>query len=132
MIEEPDDDDLSENEPVKPDPRDVVDAGSPEGQDKARRNRKRRARREAEFVRSMLADPAGREFFWGLLAVDGGAFQAPFQCGPNGFPQPEATWFRAGQQAFSLGLYHRLLRIDPEGVLLMLRENDGQFKTAAP
>lgn len=123
-----DDDDRSETELPPLDERDVVDASSEEGQRRAQRNRKRRERREREFIQSMLADDRGREFLWGLVQK---GFETPFACGPTGFPQPEATWFKAGASADALGLYHRLLAADFEGTRLMLAEHDSRFKKAA-
>ena len=39
-------------------------------------------------------DPRGRQEMWGLLQA-AHAFEERFACGPNGFPQVEATWFHA-------------------------------------
>ena len=124
---EHDDDDPLPNASLPLDGRDVVDAGSEEGQRKTARELRRRKRREGEFFKAVLADPVGRDFLWNLLS-EGGAFQTPFQCGPNGFPQPDATWFRAGQQSLVLGLYHRFMAADLDGVRLMLSEHDDRFK----
>lgn len=84
----------------------------------------------AEFWRAVLADKIGRSEVWRILQ-SGGAFKAPFACGPNGFPQPEATWFKAGQQALVLGEYQRLMRLDLDGLKQMLLENDKDFKAMA-
>ncbi len=83
-----------------------------------------------EFWKAVLADPIGRSEVWRILKT-GGAFTAPFACGPTGFPQSEATFFKAGQQALVLGEYHRLLRLDFDGIKLMLDENDPEFKKMA-
>jgi hypothetical protein len=82
-----------------------------------------------EFWQAVLADQIGRAEVWRILQ-SGGVFQPPFACGPNGFPQPEATWFKAGQHGLVLGEYHRLLRIAPDGVRLMLQEHDPAWKKA--
>lgn len=106
---------------------DVADAATEEGLRTQRKKRKRKDDRSKEFWRSILADEVGRAEVWELLR-SGGAFETPFAIGPNGFPQPEATWCRAGVRDFVLGLYQRLLAIDLEGTRLMLIEHDNQFK----
>ena len=68
----------------------------------------------------------GRRELYSLLR-DSHAFDERFACGPNGFPQPEATWFEAGKQAFGLALYHFWLSVDRDGVNAMLDENDPRF-----
>lgn len=80
-----------------------------------------------EFWRSVLADETGRRELWRLISDDGHAFEERFACGPNGFPQPEATWFNAGEQAFAMRLYQRLLALDPVHVRQMHLEHDSRF-----
>lgn len=82
-----------------------------------------------EFWSAVLRDPIGRAEVWRILQ-SGGLFAPPFACGPNGFPQPEATWFKAGQHGLVQAEYHRLMRIDFEGVRLMLSEHDPAWKKA--
>lgn len=106
---------------------DVVDAGSRRGVRAQRKKRKRVEDRAGDFWRQCLGSEIGRAEIWTLL-TSGGAFTAPFQVGPSGFPQREATWFRAGQQALCLGLYQRLMLYDFDAVRLMLQENDPLFK----
>lgn len=111
------------------DERDIVDAGSAKGVAKARKEAERKEARRRDFWKGVLSDPVGRAEIWSFLQ-EGGAFAAPFAVGPNGFPQPEATWWKAGQAGLVLGLYHRLMSIDFDGVKLMLTENDPRFKAA--
>lgn len=108
----------------------IVDAGSLDGVRKQSKRRKRQESRVADFWKASLSDEVGRSQIWDLL-TEGGAFQPPFAVGPTGFPQPEASWFKAGQQALVLGLYHRLLAYDFDGVKLMLSEHDPRFKALA-
>lgn len=77
----------------------------------------------AQFWRRVLADPIGRRELWQILA-NGHAFETRFECGPNGTPQSEATWFEAGAQAFAFNLYRSWQRMDPVGTLRMLLEHD--------
>lgn len=99
----------------------------------ANRRIRDRARREAKertaFWRAVLADKVGRREVWNMIAGSqwGHAFNTAFACGPNGFPQPEATWFAAGAQDLALRLYHDLLRLDVRGIEVMHREHDPRF-----
>lgn len=83
-------------------------------------------RQGTDWWRAALATETGRRELWGILA-DCHAFEERFACGPNGFPQAEATWFEAGKQSFGLRLYQSWLRIDRDAVSLMLDENDPRF-----
>lgn len=109
---------------------DAIDSGSPEGVAAQTKKRSRAADKVAEFWKGVLSTEIGRAEIWRILA-DGGVFTSPFQVGPNGFPQPDATWFKAGQQALVFAEYHRLLLHDRVGVMLMLDENDPAFKAKA-
>ncbi len=118
------DDDFDDGQDAE---QETVDAANP-----ARlRDRRRRADIEQEnaerFWRAVLSDPTGRRELWKIIQA-GHAFEERFACGPNGFPQPEATWFQAGEQAFALRLYQGWLALDPEAVILMHREHDHRFK----
>lgn len=93
---------------------------------KASKAAKRRRDAAGKFWATVLDDPVGRAEVWGLLTT-AGAFETRFACGPNGFPQTEATWFHAGSQAFGLDLFMRLQALDPAGVLKMQIEHDPRF-----
>ena len=83
------------------------------------------------FWKEAFGNPFVRQEMWGILA-DAHTFEERFACGPNGFPQPEATWFHAGEQAFGLRLFLRWQQLDPDGVRLMLMEHDPRFKKPPP
>jgi hypothetical protein len=109
----------------------TVDAANP-----ARlRDRRKREVIEKEnsdnFWRRVLSDPVGRKEVWKLLQA-GHAFEERFACGPNGFPQTEATWFQAGEQAFVLRIYQSLLVLDRDAIALMHDEYDHRFGRRKP
>jgi hypothetical protein len=84
-----------------------------------------------QFWQRVFADPIGRREMWGILQ-SAHAFEDRFACGPNGFPQPEATWLQAGEQAFGLRLFFSWQRMDPHGVLQMQLENDHRLARPKP
>ena len=83
------------------------------------------------FWQQVFALPVGRREMWEILK-SAHAFEERFACGPNGFPQPEATWFHAGEQAFGQRLYHSWLALEPQGVTAMLFEHDPRFPKPSP
>lgn len=84
------------------------------------------------FWKSVFSNAVGRREMWRLLAQLH-PFEERFACGPNGFPQPEASWFHAGEQSFGLRLYQSWAQIDRAGVFLMQDEHDPRFaKPDAP
>lgn len=99
-----------------------------------RRTRRKAAQSEDEqrlFWRTVFSEPIGRREMWGILE-SGHAFDERFPLGPTGFPAPEAaTWCEAGEQRLAFRLYLSWLRLDPEGVALMLRENHPALKPPA-
>ena len=99
-----------------------VNAAEPASLRKARARASLRKEEASDFWRRALGSEVGRRELWGVLA-SAHAFDERFACGPNGFPQPEATWFEAGQQALGFRLYLSWLRLAPEGVGLMMAEN---------
>lgn len=114
-----DDDDL----PTADDADQPFDAGDP-AQVKRRETAQQIQDREvARFWESVFASPIGRQEMWRLIA-NGRPFETPFAVGPNGFPQPEATWFKAGQAELSLRIYRSWLVAHPEATRLMHLEND--------
>jgi hypothetical protein len=88
----------------------------------------REEREETEFWRGILADEVGRRVIWKYIAHDLRAFGEPFAYGPNGFPQPEATWFEAGLREAGRRLYQRLGKYDRDNRNRMEDENDPYFK----
>lgn len=81
----------------------------------------------AAFWRGVLADKTGRAEIWGLLQ-SAGTFNHHFACGPNGFPQAEATWLHLGEKSFGQRLWQMLLRVDLDGVHEMHTEHDPEWQ----
>jgi hypothetical protein len=97
---------------------------------KAKKARLDEERAEAWRVwHAMLASPIGRREIWRLLN-DAGTFKTAFACGPNGFPQPESTWFQAGIKDFGERFYRTLARDHRALVLQMHSEQDPAFREA--
>jgi hypothetical protein len=119
-----DDDDAATEHPLEP----AASAVSRRGNAK---KRKRAVEETLEFWRTILADRVGQRELWKLFEV-GHIFDTRFECGPNGFPQVEATWFRAGEQDFARRLYQMLERIDPAGVIAMHQAFDSTFAKPVP
>lgn len=121
------DDDEQEDEPT-PDANAPTDsAADPEQHKRKRRGRKRELDEIRVWWHTALGTKLGRKIIWGLLR-DAHTFEERFACGPNGFPQTEATWFHAGEQAWGLRFYQSLVLFDREAVFLMHDENDVRFK----
>ncbi len=118
-IEDTEDEGSSDVEPID-------NAADPEAVQRTLRRTRKGQVKDAEFWKGVLASETGRRIIWGLLQ-DAGTFQERFACGPNGFPQVEATWFHAGSQAFGLRLYQSLAVIDRSGLFQMHDENDPRF-----
>ncbi len=82
--------------------------------------------RGAAFWKRVLEDPDGRKEIYDLLK-QAGTFEERFACGPSGFPQVEATWFHAGEQAMGMRLFQSLIVVDRANVFLMMDEHDPRF-----
>jgi hypothetical protein len=91
------------------------------------RRRRTRIKREYDeavaFWSHALSTEVGRREIWRLLE-SAHTFEDRFACGPNGFPQVEATWFQAGEKAFGQRLWLTLQKYDITGVLRMHSELD--------
>lgn len=128
----PDDDEPEDGAEPQLDPADrppsAADASALAAQ--AARNRSYAKQREI-FWRSVLADPVGRRELWNILGVEAHAFEVKLACGPNGFPQGEATWLALGEQMLGQRIYQTLQLVDFEGAFLMLAEHDPRFKKPA-
>ena len=103
-MDEPDE---LEPEEIDPVPVETVNLTDPKSVRRARDRHRREEQEEASFWRAVLNDKIGRRVMWALIRDDCGGFAPPFACGPNGFPQPEATWFAAGKYALGQRLYQR-------------------------
>jgi hypothetical protein len=120
------DDDAEQQLPLDEQPEQGFDAGDP-AQVRRRETTQQIKEREADrFWRGIFIDPVGRREMW-LLLEAAKPFEERFACGPNGFPQPEATWFNAGQQSLGLRIYQTWLAKFPDLVIEMQRENDPRF-----
>ena len=95
------------------------------------RDAEQRDMERAKFWRDVLAGEIGRREIFALL-TDAHAFEERFACGPNGFPDPHATFFHAGEQAFGHRLFLTVLKYDRARTLLMLEENDARLARPAP
>lgn len=108
-------------------PEDVPDDASDPKLVERKRRRKRKSADEAqEFWRGIFATEIGRREMWKLL--EAGSFTSVrFDCGPNGFPQPEATWFHAGEHELVQRIHDSWQILDFEGVHRMRSEYDPRF-----
>lgn len=126
-----DDPDFPDDDPDAPDRVDDPAFDTPNAADPVsmRRRRERRTKAEMDKIRfwqGVFNTTAGRLAMWEILESTGWR-ETPFAVGPNGFPQPEATWFQAGERAFGLRLYHSWLKLARGGVITMLDEHDPRF-----
>jgi hypothetical protein len=79
-----------------------------------------------DWWRAALSTEIGRRELWGVLA-EGHPFEKRFGCGPNGSPQPEGTLYESAKQDYALNIFLSWLKLDRDGVNLMLDENDPRF-----
>lgn len=107
------------------------DAASKRSYDKKLTEIELRQKEARDFWKAVFAIPVGRREMFEILKSSN-AFDPPFMCGPNGFPQPEATWFHAGQHALGQRLFLSWSLLDRDGVNLMLDENDPRFAKPSP
>ena len=84
---------------------------------------------EDDFWRQALATKVGRRAIYRVFE-QGGLWTNPFAVGPNGFPQPDATWFKAGEKALIVRIHDKFQILDHEAVFTMLCENDSRYKKA--
>lgn len=125
MIGDGDDNDQDQPEPLETE-QPTVDAGNPAAVKKRRTKQQIREREDERFWRGVFESETGRRCMWQLLA-NGHPFETRFACGPNGFPQTEATWFHAGEQDLALRIYQKWLADFPVEVMQMHREHDPRF-----
>lgn len=118
--------DQLEPEPLSPAEQPTVDAGSPRAVKRRVKKAELLQREEDRFWLGVFQSDVGRRCMWKLLAA-GHPFEERFACGPNGFPQTEATWFHAGEQALALRMYQTWQAKFPLEVMAMLQEHDSRF-----
>ena len=127
-----DPDEPEEGEPAPPDATETTEsAADPKRVTKTRARRKKAEDEAADFWRACLANEVGRREIWNVLTT-AHTFEVRFGCGPNGFPQPEATWLNLGEQLLGQRFYEMLQRIDPQGALLMRAEHDPAWQKPKP
>jgi len=112
--------------PGDPEPA-FFDAGDPAAVGKRRRTAKIKEMETGRFWDQVFASEVGRREMYGLLR-DAKAFEVRFACGPNGFPQSEATWFQAGESDWGRRMADTWMVRHPAEFILMLQENDPRFK----
>jgi hypothetical protein len=108
------------------DPAPSDDASSVADLKRKRLRKKKEFHDSEEFWRSALSTEIGRKELWKILE-SGHCFETRFACGPNGFPQPEHTWYALGEQSIVRRLYDTWQILDHAGVFLMRCENDPLF-----
>lgn len=116
-------------------PADEADETPDLGNAVTRKERETRIQREAregiDFWRAALSTIVGRRELWAFLQSCH-AFEERFACGPNGHPQPDATWYHAGERDTGQRLYRSLFRIDRDAIGKMHDENDPAFAKPKP
>lgn len=105
------------------------DAGDPAQVRRRETTQQIKDRESARFWQDVFNSEIGRREMWRLIDA-GKPFETPFACGPNGFPQPEATWFKAGAADYSLRIYQTWLHRFPLLTMAMHSENDPRFMPA--
>ena len=105
------------------------DAGDPAAVGARKKDIEIRQRESDRFWAAVFGSAVGRREMWGVLTA-GKPFETPFAVGPNGFPQPEATWFKAGQAELSLRMYRSWLAKYPLEMQKMHLENDPNLMPA--
>lgn len=121
-----DDEDDDFQEPTLEEPP-KFDAGDPKAVGKRKADLKLRDEEGRRFWNAVFASRVGRREIYGLLRSCS-AFDQRFACGPNGFPQPEATWFQAGESEWGRRMREQWCVERPAEFALMLRENDPRFQ----
>jgi hypothetical protein len=125
----PDDPPLGDDEPEDPSAAEetTVDAADKANLREQKRRHKRAGDEAADLWHAVFATPIGRREMWKLLHEDMHAFETRFGAGPNGAPDPYATWYHRGQQDLGVRLYQRWMALEPTAIVLMHQENDPRF-----
>lgn len=121
-----DEDDLPTDEPTDDEQPVVSERQAVER--KSRRIQRERTEND-QFWRECLSTQVGRRCLWAILEA-GHCFEERFMASPVGFTDPNATWFKAGEQAFAWKLFEVWQTIDYQGVYLMRCENDSKYRKA--
>ena len=103
-----------------------VDAADPVAHRKRLTKAALRHREIERFWQRVFDDPVGRAEMWGILQ-QAGTFEDRFGVGPNGFPQPEQSWFHMGARSLGLRLFLSWGALARNGVMMMQDEHDPRF-----
>ncbi len=120
-----DEDDLDQ-EPIETEELPQFDAGDPAAVGKRKRKLDIQVKESERFWDYIFSLKVGRREMFKLLR-DCHAFEDKFACGPNGFPQPDATWFHAGEASWGQRVSQTWLVNHTTEYALMLKENDPRF-----
>lgn len=104
-------------------------AADAQGIERQKRFKKKADREAFEFWSAIFATDVGRREMWKLLQ-EAHPFEIRYGCGPNGFPDQQATWAALGEQLLGIRIYQTWQHLYPEGVRLMLAESDPRFTKA--
>lgn len=66
------------------------------------------AREASDFWRGVLSSEVGQREMYKVLHLLGRAFDPPFAASPAGFPDPHATFYKAGQISVGQSIYQML------------------------
>lgn len=109
----------------------MVNAADPASVKRARTKAKLRQEQTSDVVRRAFSTEPGRRERWEILAAHG-TFEPRFGVGPNGFPQPEVTFYNLGARDVGFNLWLSWMRIDPVGVAQMMQENHSALAEQKP
>lgn len=123
-----DPDDEPEVEIAAPTQTRTTDVATPKGLGKQQREQYLRDRERRDFWQQVFDSAIGRREMWTILA-EAHPFEVRFGVGPNGFPNEQASFMHLGEQQLGLRLYLTWQGAAPDGVRLMLEENDQRFQT---
>lgn len=125
-MSEPEDDD----EPPKA-LQPTVNAADPDAIKRRKNEQSLQAREDLTFWQMALTTKVGRRCLWSLIAYCS-PFQLMVAASPTGVPDQFGTFYKQGQQHYSLWIWLKLLQLDRENALLMQDENDPFFQSLRP
>jgi hypothetical protein len=125
MISDEDDSDI-ENADLPDTEQQTFDVADPAALKKTRRAVAEYERQRREFWMAVFKSPVGRREMWDILNQCHFT-DIEFGVGPNGFPQPEATWFKAGERQIGQRLFLTWTQIARADVFQMLDEHDPRY-----
>lgn len=105
----------------------VPNAADPVRIERARQRADFREDQRADFWKKTLSTELGRQVMWEVLQGMH-TFEERFAATPSGFPDPNASWFQAGEKAAGWRLYDAMRKAALEEVWLMHEECDSYFQ----